>query len=65
MFNKFVQRLPETKLVKKITTVFPMVFDVAGDFYTKVVAPTTSDFATVVEKLLEIPVSGKICHLEF
>merc|ERR1711962_422007 len=57
MFNKFVQRLPETKLVKKITTVFPMVFNVAGDFYTKVVAPTTSDFATVVEKLLEIPVS--------
>merc|ERR1712180_211817 len=53
----FVQRLPETKLVKKIVTVFPMVFEVAGDFYTKVVVPTTNDFATVVEKLLEIPAS--------
>jgi len=57
MFNKFIQRLPETKLVQKIKTMFPMVFEVAGDFYTKIIVPTASDFATVVEKLLEIPLS--------
>merc|ERR1712142_867869 len=57
MFNKFVQRLPETKLVQKLKTLYPLVFDIADDFYTRIIVPTAIDIVTVVEKLITIPLS--------
>merc|ERR1711970_359556 len=57
VFNKFVQRLPETKLVQELKTLFPTVFEVAEDFYTIIIVPTTNDIVAVVEKLITIPLS--------
>jgi len=57
MFSKFVQRLPETKLVQNLKTLYPMVFDIADDFYTTIIVPTAMDIVTVVEKLITIPLS--------
>ncbi|CAL4099044.1 unnamed protein product, partial [Meganyctiphanes norvegica] len=57
MFNKLVQRLPDTKLVQMLKTLYPMVFDVSDDFYTQIIVPTATDLATVVEKLITIPMS--------
>merc|ERR1711970_323266 len=57
MFNNFVQRLPETKLVQNLKTLFPTLFEVANDLYSKVIVPTTNDIVAIVEKLITIPLS--------
>merc|ERR1711970_1579181 len=57
MFNKFIQRLPETKLVQNLKTLFPTLFEVANDLYSKVIVPTTNDIVAIVEKLITIPLS--------
>merc|ERR1712121_186399 len=57
MFNKFVQRLPETKLVQNLKTLFPTLFEAADDLYTKVIVPTTKDIVAIVEKIITIPLS--------
>ena len=65
MFNKFVQRLPDTKLVQKLKTLNPAVFDIANDFYAIIIVPTVSDIVAVVEKIISIPLAGRLCHYLF
>ena len=62
MFNKFVQRLPETKLVQTLKTLIPAVFDISNDFYAILIVPTVSDIVAVVEKIVSIPLAGKLCQ---
>jgi len=57
MFNKFVQRLPDTKLVQTLKTLIPAVFDISNDFYAILIVPTVSDIVAVVEKIVSIPLA--------